>query len=531
MMMMAPWIKYGKKQLINNSLFMFIMCQHRVPFIHLYMVYYIIFIVMTLFLKTTFLSLVLVLAKPEFVKIKGREFIKDSKPYYFMGTNFWYGMNLAAEDPERLGRELDTLASIGITNLRIMGSSQGPDTEPYRMVPSLEIEADFTMNKTVLEGLDLLLSEISKRNMTAVVPLNDFWHWSGGFPQYVHWYCTAEPIPYPNETVPYEVLVNYTKQFYTCDRAIEHYNKFFSFLANRVNSINGVKYKDDPTIMAWQIANEPWPAGLDTVYTKWLDDTIKYMKSVDENHLVSVGIEGLASDPDYKRNSELSVVDYLTCHLWAQNWGWYEPKDPRTFEYAKLMARKYMQAHEEILKDISKPFVLEEFGLARDNGVYTLGNNTSYKDEYYELIFNMVYEMAKNKKASGVNFWAWAGEGRPPRPGGMWQPGDPWLGDPPHEPQGWYSVYNNDSTVEVIKKYAKLMNEIEGGGDEETSVLYDFICSGALGMLAGVVGIILHLDYENQEKDELEEEYKAATIKVNSESIANVDQKATFLEG
>lgn len=30
-----------------------------------------------------------------------------------------------------------------------------------------------------------------------------------------------------------------------------------------------------------------------------------------------------------------------------------------------------------------------------------------------------------------------------------------WLGDPPHEPPGWYGVYDTDSTVEVIRKYAE----------------------------------------------------------------------------
>ena len=34
-------------------------------------------------------------------------------------------------------------------------------------------------------------------------------------------------------------------------------------------------------------------------------------------------------------------------------------------------------------------------------------------------------------------------------------PGDPYLGDPPHEPQGWYSVFDTDaSTQAVIRDYA-----------------------------------------------------------------------------
>ena len=56
---------------------------------------------------------------------------------------------------------------------------------------------------------------------------------------------------------------------------------------------------------------------------------------------------------------------------------------------------------------------------------------------------------------SGVSFWAWAGEGRPRTPGGFWQPGDALLGDPPHEHQGWYSVYDDDRQMsELITRTA-----------------------------------------------------------------------------
>jgi mannan endo-1,4-beta-mannosidase len=43
----------------------------------------------------------------------------------------------------------------------------------------------------------------------------------------------------------------------------------------------------------------------------------------------------------------------------------------------------------------------------------------------------------------------------------MWSPGDDLIGDPPHERQGWYSIYNTDLTThDVIKKYTNLMNSL-----------------------------------------------------------------------
>jgi mannan endo-1,4-beta-mannosidase len=59
----------------------------------------------------------------------------------------------------------------------------------------------------------------------------------------------------------------------------------------------------------------------------------------------------------------------------------------------------------------------------------------------------------------GVNFWAWGGEGRPNNINGLWLPGNDFIGDPPHEFQGWYSVYDDDhSTNSVILDFATKIN-------------------------------------------------------------------------
>ncbi|MCF8266395.1 MAG: mannanase, partial [Melioribacteraceae bacterium] len=64
----------------------------------------------------------------EFVSVSGHQFVKDGKPYYFMGTNFWYGCYLGSPgetgDRERLIRELDFLVENNITNLRVLASSE-----------------------------------------------------------------------------------------------------------------------------------------------------------------------------------------------------------------------------------------------------------------------------------------------------------------------------------------------------------------------------------------------------------------------
>ena len=37
------------------------------------------------------------LAKSDFVQVKDGHFVRDGKPYYYVGTNFWYGAILGSE--------------------------------------------------------------------------------------------------------------------------------------------------------------------------------------------------------------------------------------------------------------------------------------------------------------------------------------------------------------------------------------------------------------------------------------------------
>ena len=40
----------------------------------------------------------------------------------------------------------------------------------------------------------------------------------------------------------------------------------------------------------------------------------------------------------------------------------------------------------------------------------------------------------------------------------VWQQGDDYLCDPPHEPQGWYSVFADDSsTIAIIEEFTKII--------------------------------------------------------------------------
>ncbi len=402
----------------------------------------------------------------DFVRVEGTQFFKNDQSHYFMGANFWYGMNIASADKDRLIRELDHLQALGVNNLRIMAASEGPDTAPWRMVPALQVDPG-KYNDSLLVGLDFLLVELAKRKMHAVLCLNNMWPWSGGFAQYINW-VTGKPIPYPPpaEDGKWLKYMKYSAKFFNNGAAKQLYKAHIQRIVNRINSISGIPYKEDPTIFSWQLANEPRPVLNNWKYRRWIKNTAIFIKSLDTNHMVSIGSEGNAFLPlssKFKKEHAIKSIDYATMHIWIQNWGWYQPEKPeKTFQTSLNKAKRYIIQHAKIAKKLNKPLVLEEFGIARDLESYEVDSPTTYRDQYYQEIFSLITKLAQqNMSITGCNFWAWSGEGRPRIPKAVWKAGDDFTGDPPFEYQGWYSIYDTDlSTLEIIKKFAFDLNEI-----------------------------------------------------------------------
>jgi len=128
-----------------------------------------------------------------FVRTRGASFEVNGKPYYFVGTNYWYGSLLGLEKDkkrgiDRLRKELDFLKSQGVTNLRLLGGAEGSGliNGVIRVGPPLQ-PTQGQFNDDVLKGLDIVLAEMGKRDMKGVVFISNNWEWSGGFQQYLIW--------------------------------------------------------------------------------------------------------------------------------------------------------------------------------------------------------------------------------------------------------------------------------------------------------------------------------------------------------
>lgn len=401
--------------------------------------------------------------KHHLVQIKDQHFEINEHPYVFMGANYWQGMNLGAPisgDRERLKRELDELKSLGVTNLRILAASEADSEMKYAIHPALQTGPGI-YNDDLWQGLDYLLVEMAKREMKAVMVLGNFWTWSGGFPQYLKW-AGAGTIPFPqDEGNSWEDFTDYSQQFYANESAQQMMFDHIRTVINRKNSITQIEYRKDPTIMAWQLANEPRGYHSPQQFVNWIRKASAYIKSLDKYHLVCLGTEGNTDKPvsgtDVFRDNNDPNIDYITMHIWPQNWGWYHPgQGEEKFREATKMADQYWDTHAKAAQELQKPIVLEEFGIARDASSYDPETSTNWRNRFFEHLFKKVlHSIETNGEVKGINFWTYSGEGRPLRPGDYWRKGDPILGDPPHELQGWYGVYNSDATtLDLVKDYA-----------------------------------------------------------------------------
>jgi mannan endo-1,4-beta-mannosidase len=223
--------------------------------------------------------------------------------------------------------------------------------------------------------------------------------------------------------------------------------------------------------MAWQLANEPRPhpridreqAFFELI--AWAGATADYIHSLDPNHLVSTGNEGVAgcleSRDCFVRLHALPSIDYVTIHLWPSAWGWFKhDKADSTYPQTVDKALSYVQQHTEDAAQLGKPLTLEEFGLNRDEPGYLPSTSTKLRDQYYATLLHAVYASASwGSPMAGSNVWAWTGEGRAGDPKTLlWRIGDDLLGDPTPEHMGGNSVFDTDySTQAVFKEFAYKM--------------------------------------------------------------------------
>lgn len=306
-------------------------------------------------------------------------FLHRGKPFCFTGSNNYY---LSYKDEAMVDDVFVQAKAMGLKVLRTWAfidrgsiddsvpSTDRNEWEPYGTKQGVYFQYWDTATQSVaynegaekndgLVRLDYVLAKAGENDVKLVLVLTNNWKEFGGMNQYLKWFN-----------------LNYHHEFYTDVRAKQAYMNYASHLINRVNTITHVPYKDDPTIFAWELANEPRcrnfgqydqleGCGPDTI-TGWVREMSEHIKSLDSNHLVAVGDEGFFNRPgqsteqyngkdgaDHDAFLALKSIDYGTFHLYPDAWS-----------TSTRWGNQWIIDHVAAAQKAGKPTVLEEYGIA-----------------------------------------------------------------------------------------------------------------------------------------------------------------------
>ncbi|KAJ2847118.1 hypothetical protein IWW36_004012 [Coemansia brasiliensis] len=425
-------------------------------------------------------------AKPRFVTAQGTRLVLDDHTFVVNGANYWQAMNLGmASGPSsnrtRVLQDLSELSRAGVNMVRILASSEGSQfgIQPDRMYPVL-MTAPEQYNEDVFAGLDWVLAQLPRFGIKAAVSLNNYWTWSGGAAQYVSW-ATNSQIPYPKQwdhlhqtftDGDYNEFLAYTNRFYA-DKGIYNTTQHWFYqhikrVVHRVNTVTHIRYCDDPAIMVWELMNEPQVIeGGEKQMEQWINDSAQLIHQLDPNHLITSGAESKNGRNWHHIMHASPYISLLSCHFWPLNWGYYNATDPTqaSLDFSVSKMHEFVQDNALWARNLNKPTVLFEFGMMRDNwGKYAglLGYSpdapVTHRNAFYKAVYEAVAKMVQKQQFSGAAFWAYSGTARPPlKPTSQIS----WTGDPPHEPPGWNSVYDQDThTLGIIRNFASLCRQV-----------------------------------------------------------------------
>ncbi|KAI9141355.1 glycoside hydrolase superfamily [Paraphysoderma sedebokerense] len=325
-------------------------------------------------------------AQKGWVRISGTKFTLDGCLFYFHGTNIYY-LNVGSRD--LVVGSLDSAKRAGLNVIRTWAFVDQPSD-------GIQYQGFDGKDTVIYDGpkglgqLDMVIAEAKKRNMKVIPALTNNWDAYGGMDMYNDWFGGK-----------------YHDDFYTGKKQREAYQKYVSAVLNRVNKLTGVAYKDEPTIMAWELANEPRcrssryqpsPNCKAEIITSWVRDMSKYVKTIDTNHLIALGDEGFAVNADFpwypfkagyegvdfEPNLAIPDIDFGTFHLYPDHWG-ITRQDETKFSQA------FIKWHADIGKKLNKPVLLEEYG---------------YHDENREKeMFDMWHKSSQENDLAGTLFW------------------------------------------------------------------------------------------------------------------------------
>lgn len=189
--------------------------------------------------------------------------------------------------------------------------------------------------------------------------------------------------------------------FWTDEEQKADFRHFLDFILNRKNTVNGIIYKNDPAILAWQLGNEfgSYPGDRGLKYDEWtpkiLDWSLEmaaYIKKVDPNHLImeagGADREKLIADPN---------IDVISDHLYE----YWNRMGGKPWQLAPIAKESYAQCKGR------KPLMIDEFGLGSTENIRELMETIRET----EIVGGLMWSIRSHRRDGG---WYYHNEGGTP---------------------------------------------------------------------------------------------------------------------
>lgn len=435
-----------------------------------------------------------------FVTRQGSDFRLNGETYRFGGNNTYY---MFYKSHFMIDDVFTTMRRNGLEVLRTWAFCDGKGlyardgdgiadgNEGSAFQPEMGVYYEPT-----LVNLDYVIKSAGEHGIRLILPLVNYWsdidvqsedkrkNSYGGIAQYLEW-CGVAP------EYDAEGRLSNKAGFYTNPCAKAAYKAWVSHILNRVNTLTGIPYKNDPTIMAWELINEGRCENKtqcqNDLFYHWAEEMSAFVKTLAPNQMVGIGDEGFFNEPgavdpeyngdsgmDWERNLSIASIDFGTVRLYPDQWG----KDPE-------WAEKWITDHIRCAEKMGKPVIFEEFGVKVEES-----DNNKDQDARNQL-YAAWLQLFLNGEAIGADgdlVWMIAGRVNGPQESHVEIHGNYYYMD---EDDDGYIFWEDSKdadpkTMDIIKQFAALMKvprqvgdlNFDGESDIVDAVIALQICSG-----------------------------------------------------
>ncbi|KAE9456115.1 hypothetical protein C3L33_11999, partial [Rhododendron williamsianum] len=334
----------------------------------------------------------------EFCSEEWDSFTLDGGMFYINGWNSYWLMDHAADEytRPRVREMLQAGAKMGLTVCRTWAFNDGG----YN---ALQISPG-RYDERVFKALDHVIAEARQQGIRLLLCIVNNLKAYGGKTQYVKWaWEEGIGLSSSNDSFFYDPSIRIYFKNHVKVMCISLSSSilfpfpfpfcillFFDTIADAPNSIATKGVHPWPVFARKMVSVKPME--------DWIEDMSMFVKSIDKKHLLTVGLEGFygpkspkkstvnpgdwAADlgSDFIRNSQISTIDFASVHIYPDHCFSYEDCDA----------------------ELKKPVMFTEFGLSNLNKDF----EPSQRDQFYKVIYDIIYKSAKRKK-SGAGSFVW----------------------------------------------------------------------------------------------------------------------------